>query len=331
MSAYRGPMDIQDVIHRYDEGLKQVEACMDEHMHSDVALIPEVVRHLTGSGGKRFRPLLLLIAADLCGYTGERCYSLATVIEFIHTATLFHDDVIDEATTRRGRTSANNIWGNAASVLVGDFLYSKAFRLMTADGSLPVMALLSATTNVMSEGEVFQLDKCGDVSLTEADYLTIIERKTSVLIAAACALGALLGDAPAGHVEALRNFGICLGSAFQMTDDTLDYVAREEDFGKAIGKDLQEGKMTLPLIHALQQGPEEETERIRRAIADKDLDEETVRFIIAVVRRRGGIAYAQHQAETNIAAGKDLLTAFPASLPKEALLAVADYVLTRNL
>ncbi len=324
-------MDIQDVFHRYEADLSRVETCMEENMHSEVSLIPEVVRHLIGGGGKRLRPLLLLVCADLCGYTGERRYPLATVIEFLHTASLFHDDVIDEAKTRRGRASANTIWGNEASVLVGDFLYSKAFRLMTADGSLPVMTLLSATTNLMSEGEVFQLVKCGETGLTEADYRTIIERKTAILIAAACALGAMLGDAPAERVEALRGFGLRVGAAFQMTDDTLDYVAREEEFGKAVGKDLQEGKMTLPLIHALRQGSGEETERIRRAVHERALDEETVRFVMDVVGCRGGIDYALGQAEALIAEAKDLLAPFPASPPKDALFAISDYVLARNL
>ncbi len=324
-------MDIQDVIHRYDEGLKQVEACMDEHMRSEVALIPEVVRHLIGGGGKRLRPLLLLVCADLCGYAGERCYPLATVIEFLHTASLFHDDVIDDAKTRRGRRSANTIWGNETSVLVGDFLYSKAFCLMTADGSLPVMALMSETTNLMSEGEVFQLVKCGETALAEADYRTIIERKTAILIAAACALGAMLGDAPEDRVEALRQFGLRVGAAFQMTDDTLDYVAREEEFGKAVGKDLQAGKMTLPLIHALRQGSREETERIRRAVQERAFDDDTIRFILDVVRSRSGIDYALGQAEALIAEAKGLLAPFPASPPRDALSAIADYVLARNL
>jgi octaprenyl-diphosphate synthase len=323
-------MEIQDVFRRYEADLSRVEACMEENMHSEVALIPEVVRHLTGSGGKRLRPLLLLACADLCGYTGERRYPLATVIEFLHTASLFHDDVIDEARTRRGRTSANTIWGNEASVLVGDFLYSKAFRLMTADGSLPVMTLLSATTNLMSEGEVFQLVKCGEADLSEADYRTIIERKTAILISAACALGAMLGDAPAERVEALRGFGLRLGAAFQMTDDTLDYVAREAEFGKAVGKDLREGKMTLPLIHALREGSAEETERIRRALRERAPDEETVRYVMEVVRSRGGIDYALGQAETLITAAKEALSPFPAAPPREALFAISDYVLVRN-
>jgi octaprenyl-diphosphate synthase len=239
-------MQIQDVFHYYGNDLKKVEEQMEMYLRSDVRLIPEIIHHLIGSGGKRFRPLLLLTASELCGYRGERRYPMSAIIEFIHTATLLHDDVIDHAQTRRGKPSANRVWGNAASVLVGDFLYSKSFRLMTDDGSLAILKLISTTTNTMSEGEVFQLMKTGDVSITEKEYLSIVEKKTSILISAACAIGGILGNAAESQIEALTRFGIRLGSAFQITDDTLDYVADEEEFGKAIGQDLKEGEADAP-------------------------------------------------------------------------------------
>jgi len=244
-------VQIQDVFSYYGDELRRVEECMERHLRSEVNLIPEIIYHLLGSGGKRFRPLLLLATSALCGYKGERHYSLSAVVEFIHTATLLHDDVIDHAQIRRGKVSANNIWGNAASVLVGDFLYSKSFKLMTEDGNIAVLKLLSTTTNTMSEGEVFQLVKAGDINLTEKEYLFIIEKKTSTLISAACAVGGILGNASDAKIEALTRFGMRLGSAFQITDDTLDYTANEGEFGKAIGKDLEEGKITLPLIRTL--------------------------------------------------------------------------------
>jgi octaprenyl-diphosphate synthase len=324
-------MQIQDVFSRYGSELKCVEAEMEFHLRSEVAVIPEIVNHLLGSGGKRFRPLLVLTTADLFGYQGKRCHTLSAVIEFIHTASLFHDDVIDKAETRRGKVSANNIWGNAATVLVGDFLYSKAYQLMAADGNMEIIRLISTTSNVMSEGEVFQLIKCGEVNLTEEDYRNIIEKKTSILISASCAMGGHLGGAEAHQIEALKQFGMRLGSAFQMTDDTLDYIAREEDFGKVIGKDLGEGKMTLPLIYTLRRCTPEERKFIETSLARRKTREMPVKEILALINRYDGIAYALGQAETLVEEGRVFLAGMPETPAKEALLAISEYVLKRNL
>jgi octaprenyl-diphosphate synthase len=324
-------MQMQDVFQRYSDDLRRVEECMDIHLRSEIDLIPEIIQHLIGSGGKRFRPLLLLICADLCGYRGRKCYTLSAVIEFIHTATLLHDDVIDEAQTRRGKVSANNVWGNAASVLVGDFLYSKAFKLMADQDNLAVIKLMSATTNVMSEGEVFQLVKCGDIDITEAEYLTIIEKKTSILMSAACASGAILGNATQKQIDALAGFGLRLGSAFQITDDTLDYTAREEEFGKNIGKDLEEGKMTLPLIHALKHCAPAEKVRIRNIIESKGADSNAVREIVMIIDRYDGIGAALNKAGTYIDEGKAALGIFSDSEAKTALFTVADFITERRL
>ncbi len=324
-------MQMQDVFQRYADDLQRVEERMDLHLRSEIDLIPEIGRYLIGGGGKRFRPLLLLICSDLCGYRGDRCYTLSAVIEFIHTATLLHDDVIDKAETRRGKTSANNVWGNAASVLVGDFLYSKSFKLMSDEDNLDIIKLMSGTTNIMSEGEVFQLVKCGDMDITEAEYLTIIEKKTSILMSAACASGAILGKAPLKKTYALAKFGLRLGSAFQITDDTLDYTARAEEFGKAIGKDLEEGKMTLPLIHALKQCTPEEKAGIRKIVETRESDGNAVRDIVALIRRHGGIEAALAKASAYIDEGKALLDAFEDSEARQALYTVADFVLQRRL
>ena len=324
-------MQMQDVFQRYADDLQRVEERMDLHLRSEIDLIPEIGRYLIGGGGKRFRPLLLLICSDLCGYRGDRCYTLSAVIEFIHTATLLHDDVIDKAETRRGKTSANNVWGNAASVLVGDFLYSKSFKLMSDEDNLDIIKLMSGTTNIMSEGEVFQLVKCGDMDITEAEYLTIIEKKTSILMSAACASGAILGKAPLKKTYALAKFGLRLGSAFQITDDTLDYTARAEEFGKAIGKDLEEGKMTLPLIHALKQCTPEEKAGIRKIVETRESDGNAVRDIVALIRRHGGIKAALAKASAYIDEGKALLDAFEDSEARQALYTVADFVLQRRL
>jgi octaprenyl-diphosphate synthase len=324
-------MQMQDVFQRYSDDLKRVEECMDFHLRSEIDLIPEIIQHLIGSGGKRFRPLLLLLCSDLCGYRGQKCYTLSTVIEFIHTATLLHDDVIDQAQTRRGKVSANNVWGNAASVLVGDFLYSKAFKLMADEDNLTIIKLMSATTNVMSEGEVFQLIKCGDIDITEAEYLTIIEKKTSILMSAACASGAILGRATQKQIDALAGFGLRLGSAFQITDDTLDYTALEAEFGKSIGKDLEEGKMTLPLIHALKHCTPAEKDRIRKIIESKGAESNAVREIVTIINRYDGISAALNKAGTYIHEGKASLSVFENSEAKTALFAIADFIMERRL
>lgn len=311
--------------------MKRVETYMASHLHSEVNLIPEVINHLLGSGGKRFRPLLLLVTADLCGYNGERCYPLASVVEFIHTATLLHDDVVDGAATRRGKNSANHIWGNAASVLVGDFLYSKAFSLLANDGNMTIMKLLATSTNAMSEGEVFQLMRCGDTSLTEKEYLSVIEKKTSILISAACAIGGILGDSSPKKIQVLTRFGLKLGSAFQITDDILDYAASEKEFGKAIGKDLMEGKITLPLIRTIKKSAPQEKGRIKEFIAQEEQTAGDAQEILALVEKYDGIAYATDKARGFIHEARELLGEFPDSPAREALSAISEYIVTRRL
>jgi octaprenyl-diphosphate synthase len=324
-------MQIQDVFRLYEDELKRVEEHMEMYLRSEVYLIPEVIQYLIGSGGKRFRPLLLLAASSLCGYRGEKHYPLSAVIEFIHTATLLHDDVIDAAETRRGKVSANNVWGNAACVLVGDFLYSKSFKLMTDHGNLAIIKLLSETTNTMSEGEVFQLVKRGDINITEKEYLSIIGKKTAILISAACAVGGILGDASDVQIEALTRFGMRLGSAFQITDDTLDYVAKEEEFGKAIGKDLDEGKMTLPLIRTLKKGNAEEKNLIKRVVENNDHDGRDVAEVLSLIHHYDGINYSLNKAKAYIDEGKGYLESFAPSEARDTLFAISDYIVERRL
>ncbi len=324
-------MQMQDVFRLFVEDLKQVEMHLEAYLRSEVRLIPEIIRHIIDSGGKRFRPLLLLAASDLCGYTGDLRYPLAAVIEFIHTATLLHDDVIDEADVRRGKASANRVWGNAASVLVGDFLYSKSFRLLTEYGNLDVIKLLSTTTNTMSEGEVLQLVKRGDVSITEADYLAIIDKKTAVLISAACALGGHLGEVEPGRIDALAQYGRRVGAAFQMTDDTLDYIARENELGKAVGKDLEEGKLTLPLIRTMTQASEEEKIRMQALLGKKERTPEEIGEIMSFMNRYDGIDYTLAKAGRLIAEAKEFLTPFPDCRAKASLLTTADYIIERKI
>ena len=324
-------MQIQDVFSAYKDELQKVERCINDNLISEIKLIPEIAHHLIDSGGKRFRPLLLLICARLCGYHGEDRFPMATVMEYIHTATLLHDDVIDEAVIRRGKDSANKVFGNSVSILVGDFLCFKAFMLMSATRNNDIFMLVSQMGNIMSEGEVFQLTKCGDVHMTEAEYLSIIEKKTAVLISAACAVGAILGKATKEKIEALAVFGMNAGMAFQITDDVLDYTARGGDFGKLIGKDLEEGKITLPLIFALQQSNAEERNIIQEIIRRKKGSQKAAREITRLIQKYQATESSLKVATGYINEAKAQLDVFDESPEKDHLLTVADYILARNL
>ena len=324
-------MQLQNVIDLYSDDLKRVEELMERYLYSEVPLIPEVFNHLIGSGGKRLRPLLLLIVSDLCEYKGESRYPLSAVLEFIHTASLLHDDIVDHAKTRRGKASANDIWGNSVCVLVGDFFYSKSFQLMTSHGNISIIKLLSAATNTMSEGEVFQLTKVDDTNITEREYLSVIEKKTAILISAACAVGGILADAPEAKTEALTRFGMRLGMAFQITDDTLDYIAAEDEFGKAIGTDLREGKITLPLIHTLKKCSSGDKNLIRKIINSKNPDREGIIEIVSLIKKYKGIDYALNKAREYIEEGKGFLETFKDSESKSSLLTISDYIIDRRL
>ncbi len=324
-------MKMQDVLQKYEADLKTVEDRIKSYFYSEIALIPEISDHLISSGGKRLRPLLLLMAADLCGYRGERRFPFSAVIEFIHTASLLHDDVVDHADTRRGKPSANHVWGNSASVLVGDFLYSKSFKLMADEGDIAIVQLMSTISNQMSEGEVFQLVKCGDLEMTEEDYFFLIQKKTAILISAACSIGAILAGVNGNSIAALGNYGTKIGTAFQLTDDTLDYVAEEEEFGKAIGMDLKEGKITLPLIHALRNCSKNEKKLIKSAVLNKNLQSGETREILGLIQKYKGIEYSLQKAGSLVTEAKAILDIFPDSEAKQCLLAVSDFVRERKL
>jgi octaprenyl-diphosphate synthase len=311
------------------EDLKNVELQFKKDLQSDVPLIRKVGEYVLSSGGKRIRPALLLLAAKLCGYCGDRHVPLASVIEFIHTATLLHDDVVDSANLRRGIASANALWGNEASVLVGDFLFSKSFSLMVADGDLAVLKVLSAATTIIAEGEVLQLVSTSDMDLSEESYIEVVKCKTAILLSAACQAGAILGKASPELETALSDFGLGLGIAFQLMDDTLDYVASEEQFGKSIGHDLEEGKITLPLIHTLKQCSPGERKQIGDIIEKDLMDKTDFQTVFELVHRYGGIAYAIARAREYIAQAKTRLEVFDASPEKTALLGLSDYVVTR--
>ena len=312
------------------EDLKNVELQFKKDLESNVPLIRKVGEYVLSSGGKRIRPALLLLAARLCGYRGDRHVPLASVIEFIHTATLLHDDVVDSANMRRGIASANTLWGNEASVLVGDFLFSKSFSLMVADGDLDILRILSAATTQIAEGEVLQLVCTSDMEITEERYVEVVKCKTAVLLAAACQAGAILGKVTPDKETALAEFGMDLGIAFQLMDDTLDYTASEEQFGKSIGHDLEEGKVTLPLIKALRNCTPAERDQVAMIIDRDELSDEDFDTVFAMVHAYGGIDYTVSRAASYIDRAKQRLHIFTDSVERQALFRLADYVVSRE-
>ncbi len=330
---------VQDVWARYHAVLEATEAQLSANVTSDVALVGEVARYLMGSGGKRFRPLLLAAAARLSGVASpsdrpgpDPVAVLGCVVEYIHTATLLHDDVVDDGDVRRGRDAARTVWGNAGSVLVGDYLYARALSLSVTLERLEIVQVLAGVVEEMSEGEVYQLSVCGDVDLSEAVYLRIVERKTASLMSAACRLGGMLGRAKARQVGALADYGRNVGIAFQVADDTLDYQADAEVFGKALGKDLDDGKITLPLLYTLQRAAPAERERLVAIVeADGHPDADAQALVLSLMRRYGAIEDALSRARDFAAKAKTALAAaFPDGPDRQALLLLADYVVDRD-
>ncbi|MBP1473732.1 polyprenyl synthetase family protein [Frateuria sp. MAH-13] len=308
--------------------MQRVDALIRARLASDVVLINQIADHIIAGGGKRLRPMLHVLAAGAAGYAGAQHIKLAAVIEFIHTSTLLHDDVVDESDLRRGRKTANALWGNAASVLVGDFLYSRSFQLMVELDDMRVMRILADTTNTIAEGEVLQLLNIGNADVDEAAYLAVIERKTAVLFAAATELGGLLGGLPTDQVAALRRFGLELGYAFQIADDLLDYTSDADTLGKNIGDDLAEGKPTLPVIYALKQATADETQAMRQAIEHGDLT--ALDRVLATIRRSGALERTHERAVAHAEAARAALAVLPATPYREALDALAAYAVERS-
>ena len=308
--------------------MEQVNALIRRRLGSDVALINQISEHIVAAGGKRLRPMLTVIAARALGYAGDSHFQLAAIIEFIHTSTLLHDDVVDESDLRRGRKTANALWGSAPSVLVGDFLYSRSFQLMVELDSIPVMRVLADTTNQIAEGEVLQLLHIGNPDTTEADYLKVISRKTAVLFAAATRLSAMLAGAVPRVQQDLADFGMNLGMAFQIADDVLDYTADAAVLGKNLGDDLAEGKATLPVIHALSKANPEVRERLARIIADCDVD--SMEQVLDAIQQNGSLAYSRQRAEHYARAAEANLAALPNNGWTRALHALARYSIDRQ-
>jgi octaprenyl-diphosphate synthase len=308
--------------------MEAVNTLIRARLASDVVLINQIAEHIIGGGGKRLRPMLHLLAARAAGYRGDDHIQLAALIEFIHTSTLLHDDVVDESDLRRGRKTANALWGNAASVLVGDFLYSRAFQLMVELDSMRVMRILADTTNRIAEGEVLQLLNIGNPDTNEQAYLDVIERKTAVLFAAATRLGAVLAGLPREQEEALAEYGLQLGYSFQIADDLLDYVSDAGTLGKNIGDDLAEGKPTLPLIYAIAHSTPEQAASLRRAIETGGLD--SLDNIVAAIRDSGALERTRAKAQAYARAARAALAPLPVSREREALEVLADYALQRD-
>lgn len=308
--------------------MEAVNLVIRRQLHSEVALVNQIAEYIISAGGKRIRPALVLLMARAFGYNGTHHHDLAAVVEFIHTATLLHDDVVDESSLRRGRQTANALFGNAASVLVGDFVYSRAFQMMVSVDDMRVMRILSDATNVIAEGEVLQLLNMHDPDVTEARYLQVIRSKTAKLFEAAAQLGALVAGASAEDVEAAAEYGRSLGTAFQLIDDVLDYSGNASDIGKNVGDDLREGKPTLPLIHLMHNGSTEQRALVRSCIEQGD--EQHFDVILAAISSSGALDYTRGEAEKAATRASQAIAGLPDSQYKTSLLDLCTFAVDRN-
>jgi octaprenyl-diphosphate synthase len=322
---------MEKVLKLIENDLRTLEVAIDKMVTTRIDLIKHVVTHIIRSGGKRVRPILVILTSRLCGYEGEGHIPYAAIIEFIHTSTLLHDDVVDNAPTRRGSLSANALWGNEASVLVGDFLFSKSFDLMVEGQNLDLLRVVSQTTTALAEGEILELVHTSDADTTEDQYFDVITNKTAVLFSAACEMGAILGASGAADRENLRRFGHHLGLAFQLIDDVLDYTSRDDVLGKHVGTDLEEGKVTLPLIHALRSATHNERTRIASLLQKPKVSARDFAGTKKIIERYGGLEYTLASAKNHTARAMERLEAFTPSPYREALMTLTSYIVERNL
>jgi octaprenyl-diphosphate synthase len=313
------------------QDLVEIEKALAENLQPYLPLVSHVSKYIMLSGGKRIRPLLMVLSARLCGYQGDYDKTLSVVFEYLHAATLLHDDLVDGAEVRRGNPVAHSIWGNPATVLVGDFLLARSIAIAAKTDQTAIINILAHTTAQMSEGEIHQLLHRGDIALDEGQYMEVIRRKTACLIQAACQSGALLAGAPQDQMEALARYGHYLGSAFQLVDDLLDYTADDKVLGKATGTDLREGKLTLPLIHALDRATKEDRHLMETIIRDQDSRRDDFDTILELINKYGGIAYTNKRAQEHTDQAKRCLGLFEPSKTRALLEDLADYVLARNM
>lgn len=321
-------MDFKAIYSVVDADFKAVNDLIVRQMHTQVPFIEQVGRYIIDSGGKRLRPLVCLLAARALGYTGTHHLTVAAVVEFLHTATLLHDDVVDASNLRRGRATVNAVWGNAPSVLVGDFLISRAFQMVVGVGNMKILQILSDATNLIAEGEVLQLVNCRNPETSEDSYFRVIHYKTAKMFEAAAQSGAVLAGPSEAQELALANYAAAVGSAFQLVDDVLDYTGNAETMGKNVGDDLAEGKPTLPLIHAIRHAAPDKAQVIKDAIRNGGLDH--LQEIVATVQECGALEYTMRRAREKVQEAKDQLEVIPASLYKDALLALADLAIQRD-
>jgi len=321
-------MEFKEIQALIADDMGAVNSLIQQRLQSDVVLVNQLSHYIIGNGGKRLRPMLALLSARACGYKGQLCIDIAAIVEFIHTATLLHDDVVDESDMRRGKETANNIWGNQAAVLVGDFLYSRSFEMMVDVGEMRIMQILAQATNVIAEGEVLQLLNCNDADTTEERYLEVIYSKTAKLFEAASQLGAILSKQPENVEKAMSDYGMHLGTAFQLIDDIMDYSASAAEMGKNVGDDLAEGKPTLPLIIALQRSEGDDAQMIRDAIEHGGLDNITP--IMAIIESTKALDYAYDVAKKETDLAVAALQNLPDSPEKTALTELAWFSIQRQ-
>ena len=310
--------------------LEKIEAELSENLKPYLDLVSDVARHILFAGGKRLRPLLLVLSARLCGYNEDYAKTVSTALEYLHAATLLHDDIVDDAILRRGKTVAHSLYGNATTVLVGDFLLARALAICADSGKIKVIHIISDLTENMSTGEVHQLMRKGDVSLTEDEYLEVIRRKTAVLFQAACTVSAVIAEAPEEKEKALSDFGYHLGIAFQMADDLFDYTMDTAALGKEVGADLREGKLTLPVIHALKQANPADRDEMVKIIKNEAFTVDEFNALVDLLKKNDGIAYTEKKAEFCIEKAKEALSVFEPSKTKDSLLDIANYALARS-
>jgi octaprenyl-diphosphate synthase len=320
----------QKILRAVAADLETIETALTENLKPHLDLVREVAGHILFSGGKRLRPLLMVLSARACGYTGDYDKTFSTALEYLHAATLLHDDLVDGASLRRGKPAAHTRWGNSIAVLVGDFLLARALSVSAATGSLTIVRILAELTEQMSQGEVHQLMRKGDIRLAEDEYLEVIRRKTAVLFEAACRVSAVLADAPPEKESALARYGLNLGMAFQIADDLFDYTLETPQLGKEVGADLREGKMTLPVIHALRQMQGAEKEWMLSVIQDPLFSTDDFHKLVGQLGSCGAVRYTEQAAETYISRAKRALSAFPPSATQETLMHIADYALHRR-
>ena len=321
---------MESVTRLISDDLTKLESTIQQLITTKIGFIKEIVNHIIRSGGKRVRPILIILTARLCGYKDEKHIPYAAIVEFIHTATLLHDDVVDNAQTRRGSSTANTVWGNEPSVLVGDFLFSKSFELMTHNGNEEILRIMSEATTALAEGEILELLKTCDADTTEKEYLEIINNKTASLFSAACEVGAILGKVDQKKRLALKDFGYNLGMAFQLTDDVLDYISYDAVLGKRVGTDLKEGKVTLPLIYALKSSTDKEKTYINNVLGKARVTAKDFERISKIIRKYGGVEYTVNATKQFIDEAKGNLQSFQPSAYKESLITLADYILARE-